>query len=31
MYLYNTCDMMDAIGMPLAYLLKFIFLKMDKK
>lgn len=31
MYLYNTWAMMDAIGVPLAYLLKFTFMKIDKK
>lgn len=29
MYLYNTYDMMNAIGVGLAYLLKFIFMKKD--
>lgn len=30
-YLYYTCDMVDAIGMALAYLLTFIFMKIDLK
>lgn len=31
MYIYNTCDVMGAIGVALAFLLTFIFMKIDKK